>query len=264
MSSIAVYNSSCFELLENPDLLADNSVHMFLLDLPYGCTDAVWDVKIDLERMWRGIKRTMTEKAVIVFFCTTRFGTDIINSNPKWFRFDLVWNKVLPRGFLNSNRRPMVSHEMVYVFTPKGDFTYNPQKRGVAYANDKVIIRPRKTSHSTLYQAAAMTWDVEDNGLKHPVSILEFKVKTTTNSKQAKYKRWHPTEKPLDLLDWLIKSFTNEGDLVCDFCAGSSSTGVSAYRTNRHYIGSEMNDEIFNTSIERLETDLMIKMEITE
>jgi site-specific DNA-methyltransferase (adenine-specific) len=236
MSSIAVYNSSCFDLLENPDLLPDNSVQLFLLDLPYGCTDADWDVKIDLERMWRGIKRTITQTGVVVFFCTTRFGIDIINSNRKWFRYDLVWNKILPRGFLNCRIRPMVSHEMIYVFSQNSKYTYNPQKRGT----------------------------LNDNGLRHPLSIVDFKVKTTSNSKQAKYKRWHPTEKPVDLLEWLIKSFSNDGDMVCDFCAGSSSTGVASYKTNRHYIGSEMDETIFNTSIERLETDLMIKMEITE
>ena len=263
MTSIAVYNSSCFDLLENPDLLADNSVQLFLLDLPYGCTDAEWDVKIDLERMWRGIKRTITHNGVVVFFCTTRFGIDIINSNPKWFRYDLVWNKVLPRGFLNVKRRPMVSHEMIYVFSPVGNHLYNPQKRGTL--KEKPITRIRhKSLGSSLYEPSVDSWEHTDNGLRHPVSILDFKVKTTTNSKQAKYKRWHPTEKPIDLLEVLVKSYSNEGDLVCDFCAGSSSTGVASYRTNRHYIGSEMDETIFNTSIERLETDLMVKMELTE
>jgi site-specific DNA-methyltransferase (adenine-specific) len=263
MTSIAVYNSSCFDLLENPDLLPDNSVQLFLLDLPYGCTDAEWDVAIDLERMWRGIKRTITQTGVVVFFCTTRFGNDIINSNRKWFRFDLVWNKILPRGFLNCRVRPMVSHEMIYVFSQNSKYTYNPQKRGTLKDNPKTIIR-HKSSGSQLYNPSVDSWKHTDNGLRHPLSIVDFKVKTTTNSKQAKYKRWHPTEKPIDLLEWLIKSFSNEGDMVCDFCAGSSSTGVAAYRTNRHYIGSEMDETIFNTSIERLETDLMIKMEITE
>lgn len=263
MTSIAVYNSSCFDLLENPDLLPDNSVQLFLLDLPYGCTDAEWDVKIDLERMWNSIKRTITHNGVVVFFCTTRFGIDIINSNPKWFRYDLVWNKILPRGFLNANRRPMVSHEMIYVFSRTGIYTYNPQKRGSLKENPSIRIR-HSSAASTLYMPSADTWEYLDDGLRHPVSILDFKVKTTTNSKQAKYKRWHPTEKPIDLLEWLIKSFSNEGDLVCDFCAGSSSTGVASYRTKRHYIGSEMDETIFNTSIERLETDLMIKMEISE
>ena len=113
-NNILLYNDDCFNILKT---LEEKSINLFILDLPYGQTACQWDSLINLDEMWKEIKRTMTSNAQIIFFCTTKFGVSIINSNPKWFRYDLVWEKSKSVGFLSANKIPLRKHEMIYVFT---------------------------------------------------------------------------------------------------------------------------------------------------
>lgn len=261
-TTITLYNSSCFDLLNDREKLPDKSVRLFLLDLPYGITDAEWDVLIDLEEMWRGIKRTMTDDGTIVFFCTTKFGVSIINSNPKWFKYDLVWKKSMKQGFLNVKKKPLVEHEMVYVFN-KAKPVYNSQKflKPDFDGNVKEIIK--KKTRTTLYKCKQQEWVHVDDGTRHPGSILDFKSILNT-TKDKKRVRWHPTQKPIELLEFLIKSYTNEGDLVCDFCAGSSSAAIAAHNTGRSFIGSELTEEFFDVSIQRFKEEIGVDVEVSE
>lgn len=235
-----IYNADCMEVFP---LIEDESVDMVLVDLPYGQTACAWDCEIDLAEMWVQLKRICKPNANIVFFCTTKFGYQLIKSNEKWFRYDLVWSKPNTRaGFQHANRMPMRKHEMVYVFgNPSGSGkTYNSQKT----TGHKPYDRGMTNTKGTLYLVGGEYRSIPNTGDRHPSSIIE---RTLTGEK-----RYHSTQKPLSLCEWLIKTYTNEGDVVLDFTMGSGSTIVAAKNTKRRYIGVEMNDEIFEIAMNRL------------
>ncbi len=407
-----LYNEDCFEAFKK---VKDKSVNLFLLDLPYGQTACKWDSVIDLEQMWKEIKRTMVKDGIIVFFCTTKFGFTLIQSNPKWFKYDLVWKKSRKVGFLSANKMPLRQHEMIYVFKDKGG-TYNPQKvdgepykvkrkntdcelygtkrtdtdnkgdrhptsivekeadhemmyvfkdkggtynaqktkgepfdkgmkKGASvYTDDETfrtnvnhgdrhptsVIEPQ-ADHEMMYvfKAKGGTYNPQkikdekqkrdwnktkpikcdgvygemvsfgagvNEGYRHPTSIVEQEHKykgevtdsyysntfkrqvhnpnaprhpTSVVEKEAEYeiventileyknphKTVHKTQKPVDLCEWLIKSYSNEGDTVMDFCMGSGTTGVACKNTNRKFIGVEKDEEIFKIAQGRIQND---------
>lgn len=236
-----IYNDDCFNVL---DKIQDNCVDLVLVDLPYGQTDCHWDTCIDLERMWKCLKRICKDKAQYVFFTTTRFGNKLIESNPKWFRYDLVWEKSKAVGFLSANKMPLRSHEMIYIFNndkPKKtniERTYNPQKtEGEPYSRNNLSQKtPLYGSYKT-YKHKNLTGD------RFPKSILKYKQPA---------KSLHPTQKPLELCEWLIKTYSNEGDLVLDFCMGSGTTIEASINTNRKYIGVELDKDIYEIAKQRI------------
>jgi hypothetical protein len=166
MEHIKLYNEDCFEAFKK---VKDKSVNLFLLDLPYGQTACKWDSVIDLEKMWKEIKRTLVKEGIVVMFCTTKFGFTLIQSNPKWFKYDLVWKKSKKVGFLSANKMPLRQHEMMYVFKDKGG-TYNPQKTEG---------KPYKTKgHDTenYYRKDGVNVKIietDNKGDRHPTSIVE-------------------------------------------------------------------------------------------
>ena len=241
-----IYNKDCFEFMK--ENLKPNSVDLFLLDLPYGQTRCQWDTKIDLNRMWEEIKRTVKRKGLIIFFCTTKFGNELLNSKIDWFKYDLIWHKSRSVGFLNSKIMPLRGHEMIYVFgeksqkKEKGSYTYNPQMtEGKAY--EKKINSKRETG---IY-GNIKDFHNSNEGTRYPVSVQKFK--------NGSNKSFHKTQKPLNCLEWLIKSYSNEGDLVCDFTMGSGSCGEACRNTKRRFIGCEKNKEIFEVAKKRLENE---------
>lgn len=275
MEDITIYNEDCFEGFKK---VKDKSVNLFLLDLPYGQTSCKWDSVIDLEKMWKEIKRTLVKDGIVVFFCTTKFGFTLIQSNPKWFKYDLVWKKSRKVGFLSANKMPLRQHEMIYVFKDKQG-KYNPQK---------VEGKPYKKTQSKLSDLYGMedkeavktinkgdrypTSIVKDLGLieggyyrgegkkpfkrmandpnsSHPTSIIENTILEYKNP----YNTLHKTQKPVDLCEWLIKSYSNEADVVMDFCMGSGTTGIACKNTKRKFIGVEMDKDIFEIAKERIE-----------
>lgn len=229
-----IYNDDCFEILPE---IKDESIDLVVCDLPYAQTDCKWDCLIDLDRMWKELKRCCKRKCVYVFFCTTKFGYKLIQSNERWFRYDLVWEKSRKVGFLSANKMPLRKHEMMYVFKEQQG-TYNPQKtEGKPYKN-------RQGKQTDTYGKEDTERVITENkGDRHPTTIVKF-----NNPKKS----LHRTQKPVALCEWLIKSYSNEGDLVLDFTMGSGSTGVACKNTNRKFIGIEKNEEIFKVAYERL------------
>jgi len=236
-----IYNDDCFNKFAS---IHDKSVQLVVVDLPYGQTSCKWDSCIDLEKMWIELKRIGKDNCKFVFFCTVKFGNTLINSNPKWFRYDIIWEKSNSVGFLSANKMPLRNHEMIYIFhndkKPKNmNWIYNPQKtEGKPY---KTIGK----GECGIYKQKRI--DDDNKGDRFPVSILKFGFDK---------KKLHPTAKPVALCEWLIKTYSNEGDVVMDFTMGSGSTIIASINTNRKYIGIEKDNDIFLTAEKRIEERL--------
>ena len=405
-----LFNDNCFNIFPQ---IQDNYVDLFVLDLPYAnkkfgnCTACRWDTPIDLKKMWEEIKRIMKPNATIIFFCNTKFGWALIDSNPKWFKYDLIWKKSRKVGFLSANKMPLRQHENIYIFGNEEDdieIVKNKQLREYSknvleyinknkkdiinklgqgldhffrhsssqfalpieknynkliqeYKIDKMqdfktyeelksleqllTYNPQKTEgtpYKTKGKGKCEVYDIKridniNNGDRHPSSIIEMeaeheniyifkdkqgtynaqKIKLNTDKNNEKkdlgmikggyyrgegqkpFKRMpndpttshptsiiemdntllemrntiqhmentileyknptktiHRTQKPVDLLEWLIKSYSNEGDVVMDFCMGSGTAGVAAQNLNRKFIGVEMDKEIFDKAYKRI------------
>ena len=388
-----LYNDDCFNVFPK---IKDKSINLFLLDLPYGQTACKWDSVIDLDKMWVEVKRMMKPNGIIVFFCTAKFGNTIINSNPKWFKYDLIWKKSRKVGFLSANKMPLRQHENIYVFNDKPVThsknedqeysTYNPQKtEGKPY---KVLGGKSKSVDGSLSRGhEVISKEYINNGDRHPTSVIEheniyvfngnaednqegklyakkildyigktktqinkilghrkaehffyfkedveqfsfpteevynelikhFKIdemsdfipflnitynpqktegkpyksnerietdgvyikdsykrtatKDTTNRHPTSIientvleynnpaKSLHRTQKPVELCEWLIKTYTNEDDIVMDFTMGSGTTGIACSNTNREFIGVEMDKEIFEIAEKRILEHLIL------
>lgn len=233
-----IYNADCMDVFP---LIEDESVDMVLVDLPYGQTACTWDCEIDLAEMWVQLKRICKPNANIVFFCTTKFGYQLIKSNEKWFRSDLVWEKSFALGFMSAKKAVMRKHEMIYLFgkPSAGGKTYNPQKT---------------TGHKPGFRGAHeyKNADVYGNTSRGDQYVDDTRFPTSIQKFNYDKEKLHRTQKPVALCEWLIKTYTNEGDVVLDFTMGSGSTIVAAKNTKRRYIGVEMNDEIFEIAMNRL------------
>lgn len=225
----------CLELMKD---IPDGSIDMILCDLPYGVTHNKWDTTIDIDMLWSQYYRITKPNAAIVLHCMQPFTTQLISSNMKDFRYCWVWNKHQISGFLNSKKRPLVQHEDVAVFYRKQP-TYNPQMR-----KGKLRRKGRTNgSASTNYNGFKLLAVVNDD--YYPTSILDFAL--------LRYKDGHPTQKPVELLEYLINTYTNKGDTVLDNCMGSGSTGVACVNTGRNFIGFELDKQYFDNAQKRIE-----------
>lgn len=314
-----IKNADCFDEFKN---IKKKSIDLILVDLPYGQTAHVWDVKIDLIKMWKELKKICKDSCIYIFFCTTKYGNEIINSNPLWFRYDLVWEKYNSVGFLSANKAPLRIHEMIYIFSFCGDdlniernlylreyakkikkyinksirqieketeakvchfytngtqfslptlksynilidkYKINKMNGFLEYKelekkNKKPTYNPQKTTGHKPYKGrdekTATPYGFinkskkNNNGERFPTSILKY-----GNDKQ----KYHGTQKPVAILEWLIKTYSNEGDLVVDFTMGSGSTIEACINTNRRYIGIEKNKDIFKIAKGRIDAIL--------
>jgi site-specific DNA-methyltransferase (adenine-specific) len=246
-------NGDCLELMKT---LPNKSVDLFLCDLPYGCltkqagcipfgrnqrgpahAGCAWDIKIDLEKLWIQIKRLCkNDNTPVLMFCNTRFGNDLINSNPDWFRYDIVWDKQIGTNFLLANKRPMQSHEMIYVFSKKGAF----YKRIDVEVEGKEAYLDTRNEYN--YTGVTYGYGIKRNEKKQedskrcPLSVINF---PRTQSKL------HPTCKSVELYKWLIERYSNEGDTVVDPTAGSFNSGRACKELNRNYIGIELDKDFY-------------------
>ena len=232
-------NGDCLELLNDVD---DKSVDMILCDLPYGQTHNKWDSVIPLDKLWKQYKRVIKDNGCIALFGQGMFTADLMYSNKKWWKYNLIWDKVLTNGFLNANRMPLRSHEDIAIFYNKPP-TYNPQKVLGKKNHTKGKVKQNKNNNYGKHNFVDNSDEL--GNMKHPKSILTF---TRPHSSVMK----HPTEKPVEVCEWLIKSYTNEGDVVLDNCMGSGTTGVACENTNREFIGMELDKEYFEEAIKRI------------
>lgn len=233
---IDLRHGDCLEVMKS---IADGSVDLILTDMPYGTTNCKWDTVIDLESFWIEADRICRHNAAMVFTAAQPFTTTLINSNIKDFRYDLVWCKSKSSGFLNANRMPMRSHEDVLIFYKKLP-TYNPQKTdGSPYKR-----KSSKKQRCGLYNAHLDTDSSSENGDRHPFSYQVFK-----NGNNGSV---HPTQKPVELMEWLVKTYSDEHDVVIDMFMGSGSTGVACINTNRKFIGIELDPDYFKIAENRI------------
>lgn len=227
-----LYHGDCLEVMAG---LPDASVDMILCDLPYGTTACKWDTVIPFEPLWSQYRRIAKRNAAIVLTASQPFTTALIASNMREFRYDLKWCKTQGTGFYNANRMPLRAHEDVAVFY-RSQPTYNPQKtEGKPY-------RITRGSASDVYRGKDLHETVSD-GERHPLSWRVFK----RDGDKA-----HPTQKPVALMEYLIRTYTHEGDVVLDNCMGSGTTGVACANTGRRFIGIERDDKYFAIASERI------------
>lgn len=245
-----LYNADCIEFMKT---MEERSVDLFVLDLPYAnkvfgkCTAMGWDTPIDLAEMWVQIKRVMKPSAVIIHFCNVKFGFALIQSNPKWFRYDLIWKKSRKVGFLSANKQPLRQHENMYIFKDEQG-TYNPQK-----TEGKPYIHHGRNSADAYGETVKTIPTNNSSGDRYPTSIVDTKIENTILEHNNPHKPIHRTQKPVSLLEWLIKSYSNEGDVVMDFCMGSGTAGIACLNTKRHFIGIEKDEDIYNLACKRIE-----------
>jgi site-specific DNA-methyltransferase (adenine-specific) len=235
-----IYNEDC---LVGMSRIPDGSVDLILCDLPYGRTACKWDTIIPFEPLWAQYNRIAKENAAIVLFSDEPFTSNLIQSNIKYFRYKWIWNKIRGSNFQSAKYVPMKSHEEIVVFYKKPP-TYNPQWwYGTPY---KAHTRKRSKPIETLGKGTISEFCVaagSEDGRRYPLSILTYPRDSSG---------LHPTQKPVALLEYLIKTYTNEGEIVLDNCFGSGSTLVAAANTNRRYIGFEMEPQYFKTARQRL------------
>ena len=317
---IKLFNADCLDEMKN---IKDKTIDLVLVDLPYGQTACRWDIQIDLKLMWIELKRIGKDNSQYIFFTTTKYGIEIINSNKLWFRYDIVWEKACTVGFLNANKMPLRAHEMIYIFSNAGtddielnrnidnrayakkifEYINKPQKqidedignmgavhfRGykstrfglptektynklislynidkmegfIKFENlkndktDKKIYNPQKTKGKpykvaghirkdmVVYGQNEVTANENKTGDRHPTTIIKFNGDVGL----------HRTQKPVLLCEWLIKTFSNEGATVLDFCMGSATTGIACINTNRNFIGIEKDNDIFKIAQSRI------------
>ena len=279
-----LYNTDCLDKMKD---IPDNTIDLLFCDLPYGQTSCKWDSLIDLGVFWKEVNRICKIDCPMFFTCSTKFGVSLINSNPKNFRYDLVWVKSAPCGFLNAKRMPMKKHEMIYVFYRKLPFyDLSSHTHKFLKDNSKVKIKTELYSNENneepreLYRNKAGQYDPP-----LPNSVVKEKSQTSKEMKAginnlygdmkggaignihgtnydpplpnslleiSSQKGKHSTQKPVDLIKWCLMYYSKEGDTVLDPTMGSGSTGVACKEMNRNFIGIEKDTDIYNSALKRL------------
>jgi site-specific DNA-methyltransferase (adenine-specific) len=256
MPEITLLNGDCLEIMKTID---DKSIDLIICDLPYGCLNISdtkeisnkqnWDVPLDLEKFWTEVRRIRkNDHTPCIHFCTTKFGYDLIRSNEKEFRYDLVWNKGRGIGFLCVNKRPLRSHEMIYVFSKSGA-KYNR----VDVLTDKGPYKAwrrkfKEYSETSVYSGVkrGLEGASRTDGTRCVVSVIDV-------YKNGTFKDKHPTEKPVELYTWLIERYSSVGDTVLDPTFGSGNSVFTAYNMGRNAIGIEKSETYFNNASNMLE-----------
>ena len=246
---ITLLKGDCLELMKD---LPDNSIDMVCCDPPYATTSIEWDKLLDFDAMWEQYGRIVKPKGVIVLFGSQPFSAQLICSKLKWFRYELVWNKNKCGSPGLAKHRPMKTHENVLIFYKESGGTYNPQmEKGEPYKrqskNPEGYVG-RKNDHGYGMKPRK---GFENTGTRYPKSILNI------SRDFSAQQQVHPTQKPVPLCEWLVKTYSNEDEVVLDNCMGSGSTGVACVNTNRQFIGMEMNDEYFEICKDRINNPLL-------
>lgn len=239
--SMSLTFGDCLIEMKNID---DKSVDMILCDLPYGVTKNSWDIIIPFDDLWKHYNRIIKDNGAIVLFGSQPFTSFMITSNIKYFRYCLVWEKNKFSDFLNSKRKPMKTNEDIAVFYKKQP-VYNPQ---YWYSTPYTRWNTQEAvNKQTNYGIHKENFNENVDGKRLPTTVLKF---------NRVERPQHPTQKPVDLLEWLIKTYTNESELVLDNCMGVGSTGLACKNTNRRFVGIEKNEDYFDIAKKNINTNL--------
>jgi site-specific DNA-methyltransferase (adenine-specific) len=236
-----IYKMDCIKGMQ---LIKDKSIDMILCDLPYGTTHCEWDKIIPFDKLWEQYERIIKDRGAIVLTASQSFTTNLIISNFKLFRYEWIWKKNTCTGFQNAKKMPLKAHENICVFYKKLP-TYNPQ--GLVKIDRKIKSKPTKGGRILLgddySRVQALNKDYIQEFKNYPKSILEIN-KENYNI--------HPTQKPVELFEYLVRTYTNENELVLDNCMGSGTTAIACINSNRNFMGFEKNDKYFKLANERI------------
>ena len=243
---IKLLKGDCLEVMKS---IESGSVDAVITDPPYGTTACKWDSVIDFKLMWEQLNRIIKPKGVVVLFGSQPFTSSLIMSNPKMFKYEWIWKKNTGTGFAAAKYQPLKYHENIIVFA-NGKTTYNPMPtERFSEASKKVCKKPvrgggKKTSNHLSLNIVKVQYDSET---KNPESVLNYKSVPNGGGKKL-----HSTQKPVALMEYLIKTYTNENETVLDFTMGSGSTGVAAINTNRQFVGIEQDENYYNIAVKRI------------
>lgn len=240
MCMVDLHCGDCLILMQE---IPDQSLDMILCDLPYGVTAKNhWDSVIPFEPLWEQYRRIIKPNGCIALFAQGMFMSKLMMSASDIWRYNLIWQKTSPTGFLNANRMPLRSHEEICIFYKKLP-TYNPQKLSGQPRKVSTAHHHKDSKKSTDY--GDYSFSTYDSTERYPTSVLTF---ASDKQKCA----LHPTQKPVSLCEYLIKTYTNEGDIVLDNCMGSGTTGIAAQNLNRNFIGIELDKSYYQIALERI------------
>lgn len=240
MSNLELYQGNCLELMSD---IADNSIDCIICDLPYGTTSCSWDIIIPFDKLWEQYNRIIKDNSAIILFGQEPFSSLVRCSNLKDYKYDIYWEKERLTNINQVKKRVGKTIETISIFYKK-QCTYNPQM--IKYDGP---LRSNKVKNGTLGKLTdtneKKVFEYHDTGYRYPTQVWRFK-------RDCLKSNLHPTQKPLALVEELVKTFTNEGDLVLDNCMGSGTTGLACKNLNRNFIGIEMNEEYFKIAKERI------------
>ena len=257
--NIKLYHNDCLKEMPN---IPDNSIDLILCDLPYGSTKCKWDTIIDMDQLWKEYQRVIKKPTgVILLFGQQPFTSLLISTNYKWFKYNLIWKKNKTTQFLLANYRPMKCTEDICVFSPggaaaaskhKGNMTYNPQgliKVDIPKKNSQKRIGKmlNQVHHLGKNNKLISNSEYKQNYTNYPTELIEFNIESNTI---------HETQKPVNLIEYLIRTYSNENDMVLDNAMGSGTTGVGCINLNRKFIGIELEEKYYNLSVDRITTSI--------
>ena len=247
MNSIKLWCGDCLELMND---IEDKSIDCIICDLPYGTTKCKWDVVIPFDKLWEQYNRIIKDNGAIILFGTEPFSSELRLSNKSDYKYDIYWVKEKPTNFMQVKKRVGKLTENICVFYKK-QCTYNPQM--VKYNGKKVTNKPSETNakFKSIVASNSPTMQIKpykDIGYRYPCDILNIRREKLGSTV-------HPTQKPVALLEYLIKTYTNENETVLDNCMGSGTTGVACKRLNRRFIGMEKDEKYFEIAKERIENE---------
>ena len=234
MGDITLLHGDCFEWMKE---IADGSVDMILTDPPYGVTCCAWDKAQPFAPMWEEYRRIIKPNGCIAIFAGEPFSSALVQSNLKMYRYELIWQKNAASDFLNAKHKPLKIHDKIQIFYQTSP-TYHPQK-----TKGKPYRRPPSRALREMYRELEERERVNETGERYPTTVIRFPIE----------RGLHPTQKPVPLLAWLIRTYTDAGDVVLDPFMGSGSTGVACVQEGRRFIGIEREDKYFEVAKKRIE-----------
>lgn len=246
VSGSALFNADCMDILP---LIPDKSVQLILADLPYGTTSCEWDIVLPLNKLFEQYKRILEDSGNIVLFGSQPFSTDLIIAGRDIFRYELIWDKISGKNIFEAKRKPLKAHENILVFYKNSHSIYNPQMELAQAKNKRDRVKNyKKATVNTIYGEQKEYVSLKDEDLRYPNSIY---IHSFQGAELHQTKRIHQTQKPLQLIKWLISSYSNENDMVLDNTMGSGTTCLGAKELNRKFIGIEKEPKYYEIACQR-------------